>query len=158
MASTSDFLTAVIAQVPDGDKGDILVTSSGTQWNVDSEALIPVRRCLASAPISPYRGITLDVNGEGIYASSDNAAHMHRVIGISVESVPASTLFGIYNHEILFNASWSWSVGGPIYLGLQGILTQTPPVFPDVFSLRIGVALTPQIAEIEVQTPIKLIP
>jgi hypothetical protein len=112
---------------------------------------------VASSNISALRVLTVDINGQAIYADAANITHANKVLGISKQSIIQGQSVPIYDNEVVTDNAWTWTPDLPIFLGLNGVMTQTPPSLPtSLFSLRIGVALSPTIAEIEVQEPLIL--
>lgn len=103
-----------------------------------------------------HRVVFLDEQGRAGYASNDTLAHAQRVVGIttSANNVDAPTsiaTFGDVNEP-----SWNWTLDQPIYLGTNGLLTQTPPAAPAVFSLVIGFPVSSTTLFVNPASPIVL--
>jgi hypothetical protein len=79
----------------------------------------------AGMSISALRCITTNGSGEAVYATPDSLANAV-VIGISTTAGNAGETITVKTSGQLTDASWSWTKG-TIYLGTNGVLTQTAP-------------------------------
>lgn len=79
----------------------------------------------ASTSISALRCITTDGSGLAKYATPDTLANAV-VIGISTTSGTSGDTITVKTTGELSDASWNWTKGA-IYLGANGVLTQTAP-------------------------------
>lgn len=93
--------------------------------------------------------VVASVGGVIEYASNSNAATAFNIVGISTN---AGTDITYRTKGILNEPSWSWN-DGPIFLGADGLLTQSPDLSA-AFSLQVGTALTSQQIQVSIQTPI----
>lgn len=85
--------------------------------------------------ITKFAGETIAANkaviadGNTIYlASSSDVTHMDRVIGISVTSALTGEPVTVQTFGELYEAGWSWDDSKPLWLSIDGELTQTAPV------------------------------
>lgn len=92
----------------------------------------------AETPIDAYKAVTVNSTGQAVLASSDNVAHQDRVVGITTTSGSVVT---VKSSGSLTNAQWNWVVNNPVFLGLNGELTQQP--FTGVITQQLGFAKTP---------------
>ena len=79
----------------------------------------------AGMSISALRCITTNSSGEAVYATPDTLANAV-VIGISTTAGSAGDTITVKTNGELSDASWNWTKGA-IYLGSNGVLTQTAP-------------------------------
>ena len=79
----------------------------------------------AGMSISALRCITTNSSGEAVYATPDTLANAV-VIGISTTAGSAGDTITVKTTGELSDASWNWTKGA-IYLGANGVLTQTAP-------------------------------
>jgi hypothetical protein len=79
----------------------------------------------AGMSISALRCITTNGAGEAVYATPDTLANAV-VVGISTTAGGAGDTITVKTTGELSDASWSWTKGA-IYLGANGVLTQTAP-------------------------------
>lgn len=95
---------------------------------------------VASGPLSGHRVVTPLTNGKLVYADSSTPIHAHAPLWLTIESGLTDQSVEVVAYGSVTEPSWDW-VYGPVYLGLNGVLTQTVPVSPDAyFSVRVGVA------------------
>lgn len=88
------------------------------------------------------------------YASNDQPSHRDVVIGITSNAASSGGAVSVVSAGAMTEGSWSWTPGLPIYAGLNGALTQTPPVSG---WLRIlGFATSPTSIVVQLLPPIVL--
>lgn len=122
----------------------------------DGTAGSGIETYIAAVDLGGHRVIVTDANGKAIYADNTNPAHANMATKITLGA--ASTSFSIDAQIIgrITEPSWTWVVGGTIYVGANGTLTQTPPAIPAVFSKPIAVAETPTRVLLIQEPPIML--
>ncbi len=86
-------------------------------------------------------------------ADKDTPAHMHLVLGVTQGAASSGSPVDIQTVGEMIEPSWSWSAG-PVFLGSNGNLTQTPPA--SGFQLLIGTAIAPTVLMIKIGAPISL--
>lgn len=79
----------------------------------------------AGTNLSALRAVTTDINGNAVYASNATPSDSI-VIGITATSANAGSLVTILDAGFITDGFWNW-VKGPVFLGTNGMLTQTPP-------------------------------
>lgn len=109
-----------------------------------SDILFPINE-----PIGSHRV----VNASGMYANSNVLADAGEVVGISITA--SSTSISIRTAGPMIEGSWTWTAG-PIYLGLNGMLTQTPPTTG--FVLEVASAISATSIIINIKSPIFITP
>lgn len=101
------------------------------------------RSGIAAAALSGHRAVTPQVDGRLVYASNDNAAHLAAPLWITVGAASSGSSVDVLLYGLMIEPSWSWTPG-PVYLGANGQLTQTPPAAPGaVFLAQVGTATSP---------------
>lgn len=94
----------------------------------------------AGQTLSGHRAVTRGVDGTLIYAGNDDPAFLHTPVWITTGAASAGSVVEVVAYGLLIEPSWSWAPG-PIYLGVGGSLTQTPPTAPGAaFLAQVGVA------------------
>jgi hypothetical protein len=112
---------------------------------------------LSSSNLSGHRLVTIDNSGSIIYASNDNNLHANRVIGMTTGASSSGAMSTVQANGELLEPSWNWDTSLPVYLGLNGLLTQTPPVYPSaLFSLIVGFPVSTTTLYIQIGQPIAL--
>lgn len=108
----------------------------------------------AASAIGGHRVLALNAVNEIIYASNDLPGTAHKIVGMSLNAAaPGGALSVMRSGEVL-EPSWNWDTTLPVYLGANGLLTQTPPVAPAAFSLIVGFPTSATGLFISVREPI----
>lgn len=111
---------------------------------------------VAASAIGGHRAVIVSADGAASYASNTFAAHAFSVAGLTLNAAaPGGTLTVVRMGRVV-EPSWSWIQEQPIFLGIGGLLTQTPPVAPAVFSLVLGFPLSPTEIFFNLHEPINL--
>ena len=96
------------------------------------------------------------VLASGLYATSTGTMAEALCVGISSGAVDMGDEIDVQpNGRIMNMGGWSWSVGGLIYLGSGGGLTQTVPS-AGTWYVVLGVALSATAMVINIQNPVLL--
>lgn len=116
---------------------------------------VAIQRDAATA-LSGHRAV-VEIDGEWTYMTNDDDAQLHLRPGVTSgaanQGEPATAVIVGRLEE----STWSWTTGAPIYVGTNGLLTQTPPSAPAAeFLLEVGVALAPTVMFVDPQMPIRL--
>lgn len=101
-----------------------------------------------------HRVVVRGASGVAI-ASADNADHVARVIGITLGSATAGSPVTVQAAGAITELSWTWVPDEDIYLGLNGVLTQTIPPTA-AFAQRVGYAVNPTSMWVVLGEPIEL--
>ena len=109
---------------------------------------------IASTSISALRCITTDGSGQAKYATPDTLANAV-VIGVSTTSGTAGQNITIKTSGQLTDASWNWTKGS-VYLGANGVLTQTPASGGDII-VHVARAITATTIIIDIDTLIQTV-
>lgn len=97
----------------------------------------------------------LNASEQAVYASADQITHAGFVFGMTLGAATSGADVDLMRSGELEEVSWNWTPGLPVYLGLNGVPTQTLP--PEaVFSLVIGFPITPTKLVISIREPIIL--
>ncbi len=142
--------STVIAQsFARGPKGDPGATGAAGA-NGSEAASYPT-----NSPIGGHRLVIRDNAGFVQYASATIATHAGRVIGITTTAVSSGPVV-VQSASTVTESSWNWTPNLPVYVGLNGVPTQTP-VVGAVFSQIWGMALTATQVLIVIRDPIVLV-
>lgn len=121
------------------------------------QAIVPQRDGaavrLAAEAIGGHR-VVVAVGNECVYADNTDAGHALTVLGVSTAAVSqgAPVAFQVAG-EMIFDG-WSFTPGEDVWVGENGMLTQTPPVPPAAFSRRIASAWTPTLIRLRLGEPV----
>ena len=92
------------------------------------------------------------VTVEGYYASKDTANDKFKVLGMTTGAVVSGAEATVAVSGFVEENSWNWTVGTPVFLSTNGLLTQTVPT--SGFRLIVGKPKTATILFIEISEPI----
>lgn len=140
----------VIAEGPQGPPGATGATGPTGPAGPDVSQLTRP----ASGAIGGQRMVIGNSDGSVSYADASTAAHLGKVLGLSFNAANngenvAVLVFGYTE----FNG-WAWNTSLPIYLGTNGLLTQTPAV--SGFSQIVATAETATRIYLRLREPISL--
>lgn len=105
----------------------------------------------ATSPIGGNRAVRGDGLGSVAYADSSDVTHIGKCIGITMNAASIGETLEIAISSEITEPSWNWAIG-PIYLGVNGLLTQTVP--STGFVQRIGTAVSATRVVVLVHQPI----
>ncbi len=89
------------------------------------------------------------------YANNTDLNDSTQILGLTLGAAGSGEKIIIRTWGEVTEPSWSWSPGW-IWLGINGLLTQTPPQSPALFSMVIGQALSATTMRVLLLTPITL--
>lgn len=119
----------------------------------DREAIESASQLVASVAgedLSGHRMVRIE-SGSAWYASNADQSHAGKVAGITTGAAVATDPVSVQTQGLMTEPSWSWTPG-PVYLGADGALTQTPPT--SGFLLIVGRAIDTTKLLIGIQTPV----
>lgn len=97
---------------------------------------------LATGSLGGHRLVAADGAGGVTYASCDAAQDLPAVLGMTLHAAVGGEDIAIRRIGEVEESSWAWTPGQPVYLGLNGVPTQTLP--PEaIFGLIVGIPTTP---------------
>lgn len=109
---------------------------------------------IAATALGGHR-IVRTVSGTDVgYASNDDVLHGDDVLGMTLGAASAGAVVQVANEQDITEPSWSWTPQEPLYLGLNGLVTQTPPESPAAFALVVGFATSATSARIRIEQPV----
>lgn len=92
--------------------------------------------------------------GKVVQASNINLTHRNNIVGVTQRSAIIDEIIPVTTEGYIQDPSWSW-VRGLIYVGLNGSMTQTPPI--SGFIQIIGKAVDFDKIQLHLKTPITLL-
>jgi hypothetical protein len=108
---------------------------------------------VAGEALGGHRVVKLNPDGFAYHASADTPGDLAVVVGVTLGACSLGATADVIRSGEIIEPSWTWVPGLPIFLGLNGVLTQTLPPGA-VFSLVVGVALTPVHAVFSPREPV----
>lgn len=107
---------------------------------------------ISNVPIGGNRFVVSDGDGHVQYATSDDLTHAGKVLGITLGAAVAGDSISIQRVGEVEEAGWNWTLDQPVYLGTNGLATQTQPT--SVFSLIVGFPITATKLFVSIREPI----
>lgn len=107
----------------------------------------------ANLPLSGQR-VVRQMDGTYVdYCSATTSAHRETLLGITKGAAMPEASVVVQCDGEMEEPSWAWSVGNPVYCGLNGILTQS---FSELWAWTriVAIAITPTRIRIRLQDPI----
>ncbi len=107
---------------------------------------------IAGDVLGGHKIVKLNSSGKAIYADKDIIEDANQVLGITKHSASANESIYIQTYGEMIEPTWNWNLALPIFLGNNGVLTQTAPT--SGFTLIIGFPLTVTSIYIDIKQPI----
>lgn len=141
----------IVHAAPPQPTGPIVIPVVGQQGppGVDSNT---ITRTTAYA-LSGHRAVTADDAGLAIYATSDDLDHVSRPVWLTTGAWDAAVLAALTTEGDVTEPSWNWTPGLPIWLGINGVLTQSIPGGA-VFVREVAEVVDSQTIQFKPQLPI----
>ena len=136
------------------NKPTVNVVTQALTLDIESGGIVAANidtTLVASTSLSALRCITTDGSGLAKYATPDTLANAV-VIGISTTAGNTGENITIKTSGQLTDANWSWTKGS-IYLGANGVLTQTAPSNGSIV-VHVAKAITATTIIIDIDTTI----
>jgi hypothetical protein len=110
---------------------------------------------VAGEAIGGNRLAYLDSSGLARYASANNILHANKVWAMSTQAASAGNSFNAVRTGEVEEGSWNWTLNMPVFLGNNGVPTQTLPG-DAMFSLVIGFPVSSTKLFVNIREPIIL--
>jgi hypothetical protein len=159
VVSVLDESGTTVVQITDADVPVIYVSEPVTFSPTLTGGGANVLRATATAAhaLSGHRLVTPAPDGRVRYASADEIADEHAPLWLTLGAADADAGVDVQMIGAVTEPSWSWTVG-PLYLGLDGQLTQVAPAAPGaVFCAQVGYAYAPTTVYLDRRASIELI-
>jgi hypothetical protein len=132
-------LTAAARTFP---KEPIALPNQGAEMPVQTAGANEYLSRIAAQALGGHR-VVRSIGATSVdYADNTIEAHGDVLLGITVTSASAGASILVQNEGELEFSGWSWVPNQPIYLDVNGLITQTPPESPSKFSATLGFAMT----------------
>lgn len=81
----------------------------------------------AGEALGGHRAVYRAADGLLYYASQDAPQNAHLTLGLTTGSASLGAAATVRTRGPITEAAWSWALNNPVWLGLNGQITQTPP-------------------------------
>lgn len=111
---------------------------------------------MAAMPLGGQRIVRSTGTNMADYADNRYPEQGDDILGLTLAAAASGTMVAIANGNEVTEPSWDWTPQQPIYLGENGLMTQTPPEpgGTAVFSVEVGFAQSPTTMMVRVGTSI----
>lgn len=103
-------------------------------------------RMAAAAAVSALRAVSVVANGIS-HTDGGSTESLALMVGISTNAASVGADVVIRRFGVAQDASWNWVPGLPLFVGVAGELTQSPPIYSSV--RQVGVAITGQSVHVQ---------
>lgn len=102
---------------------------------------------VAGEALSGHRAVAISPAGFAVYASSDTAGAAP--IGVTTGAAASGAPITVQLYGVMTEFSWSWDLSRPVFLGVNGILTQNPVPTGQIASIGTPLSVNTVLIEIE---------
>jgi len=113
-----------------------------------------VVQCTAGEALGGHRAVVLNAAAAAVYASNTVPEHLHKVLGLTTGAVILGAEATVQTGGEMTEPTWAWTLDAPIFLGENGLLTQTEPTTG--FSLVVAFPVTATKIFIKLREPLAL--
>ena len=110
--------------------------------------------CTAGEALGGHRVVVLNAAAEAVYASNAVPEHLHKVLGLTTGAVILGAEATVQTGGEMIEPTWAWALDAPIFLGVDGLLTQIPPA--SGFMLVVAFPVTATQIFIKLREPLAL--
>jgi hypothetical protein len=111
----------------------------------------------APTPIGGHR-VVRRTSGGIEYADASEISHINSIIGLTISAIGSGFSGQVITLGDIEESSWNWAPDLPLFLGLNGLLTQVVPDSSNsVFSLMLGKAITAKKIYFQIHEPYILV-
>lgn len=97
--------------------------------------------------------VVYELNGQVYYLDPADADHIDSLLGVTLTAATVGSTVNVQRSGVVEDSAWNW-IPGRVWLGANGSLTQTPPLFG--FDVLIGNAVSPTRIVLNIQDAILL--
>lgn len=154
--TTSDLPEGTNLYFPEAPEDGLQYARQDGAWTLVAGASNSIQR-LADADMSGHRIVRATGADTCGYASVADAAHADDVLGLTIGAALTGQMATIIDGTSITELSWAWTPLEPLFLGFDGLLTQTPPTAYDSaaqFVLPVGFAQSPTTIMVRIGTAI----
>lgn len=157
LASNTGVAGQLVIDFPGGTPTDVGLLqiyrgATGPKGDSGNAAVI-----VATQALGGYRCLRFDAASSLQYADSNDLTHARKIMGVTKQAYNSGDNVELVRFGELVDAGWAWNTTLPVYLGHNGVFTQTVPTFPDAaFLLVLGMPLSATKLLINIREPLAL--
>lgn len=115
--------------------------------DVNPEVGVDKQSYVAGESIQKFGLVYLTTTSNIVRKASNTSSDSAPAVGLALTAVPANNEGSFLRRGQVYNPSWNWTLGLPIFLGLDGNMTQTPPTADLTIIQKVAMPVTPSIIE-----------
>lgn len=108
---------------------------------------------IADGAVGGHRVVVITPDGVS-HASATTLGHATKIYGITLGAAGSGDEVQVVTRGRIEESSWAWTPDGPLFFSGDGVLTQSVPT--NVYSVRVGTALSATVIFVELGEPIIL--
>jgi hypothetical protein len=113
----------------------------------DTQSGTPVSKYKAAAQIAQFKVVCLTNTSNVVNLASNTTSATAPAIAIAIQTVGVNQIGSFMKQGEITNPAWNWELKKPIFLGINGDLTQTPPTNPYTIIQKVAFPVTTQTIE-----------
>ncbi|HAT50734.1 MAG: hypothetical protein HQL07_04430 [Nitrospirae bacterium] len=113
-----------------------------------------VTTMVAGEALASLRVVSVNATGHAVYADAQVDALATSVIGVTLVSVGIGESVSIQTFGVVTDPGWTFTPGSPIFLGINSLLSASPPLTG--WMVKMGIALSSTDVAIQRQLIVKL--
>lgn len=147
--------TRAVVVAPQTGRGSVVVSRGGTgRPGPPGQSGASYLTYVADGALGGQRVVRATTGGKVGYVDPGDPAQAHAAIGLTMGAAADGASINVQFSGEMTDPSWSWTANQPIFVGANGIPTQTPPATG--FQAAIGVAISVTSMVIQIKSPIVL--
>lgn len=147
--------TRAVVVAPQTGRGSVVVSRGGTgRPGPPGQSGASYLTYVADGALGGQRVVRATTAGKVGYVDPSDPAQAHAAIGLTMGAAADGASINVQFSGEMTDPSWSWTASQPIFVGANGIPTQTPPATG--FHAAIGVAISATSMVIQIKSPIVL--
>lgn len=136
-----------LEKLPVGTTGQVLTVTAGVPVWAGPGASLLIDRLITTgtsgSALSALRAVRYDNTGRLVVADNSEVAMPEAVMGMTITSAgSAGVSVQVLTEGEYAEATWTWTINGPIFMGSSGVLTQTSPTTGYTKILAVAVTAT----------------
>jgi len=112
----------------------------------------PLLKKICATNISGHKAVTVDNSGKVIYADNSIPSHATKVVGVTITAGLANQEVTIVPNGEIIEPTFNWLPDIPVFLGPNGLLTQTVPTAGFILMLGFPTSQTSMVVDIKAPT------
>ena len=105
--------------------------------------------------LSALKIVALNNQGSFVLASANDSDTIFKIVGLTNQAIAANTTGSVVISGEFEDSNWAWQTNKPLYLDVDGTITQTPPDTRN-YLVILGTAITATKILLNIEKPIAI--